>query len=247
MKILMCISHVPDTITKIKFNSEMSEFDKNGVQFIINPNDEFGLTKAIRIKEKNNAEISVINVGLSDTEPTLRKALAIGADKAYRINCNPENPNIVANKISDFCKDKNFDIIMCGKESIDYNGGIVPGLIASKLNYNFVNLCTNLELQENEVLLKSESDEGIINIKSKTPIVIGAQKGLVEEKDLIIPNMRGILTARSKTLEVIETEKLDCGYLSKSYETPKPKSECRFFEKEEITSLIEEIKNNITI
>ena len=248
MKILICISHVPDTTTKIKFKSEMSELDKNGVQYIINPNDEFGLTKAIKIKEINNAEISVINVGLTETEPTLRKVLAIGADKAYRINCHPHNSNLVAEKISNFCKDKNFDIIICGKESIDYNGGIVPGLIASKLNYNFINLCVGLDIQNDKITLKSESDKGIISVNSKLPVVIGSQKGLVEEADLIIPNMRGILTARNKPLEVINTEEEEtCNIKSKNYDLPKAKGDCKFFEKENISILIQELKTNATI
>ena len=131
------------------------------------------------------------------TEPTLRKALAIGADKAYRIDCKPSNSNLVAKKISSFCKEKKFDIIICGKESIDYNGGIVHGLIASELRYNFVNLCIGLEIENNKLILKSDGENGIMEIESEMPIVIGAQKGLVEEQELIIPNMRGILMARN--------------------------------------------------
>ena len=127
MKILVCISHVPDTTSKINFVENNSKFDKNGVQFVINPNDEFGLTRAIWFKEKNNATIDVINVGLQETESTLRKALAIGADKAIRINHDPKDGFSVAKFISNYINDNSYDLIIAGRESIDYNGGMVPG------------------------------------------------------------------------------------------------------------------------
>ena len=126
MKILVCISHVPDTTSKINFCENNSKFDKSGVQFVINPNDEFGLTRAIWFKEKNNATIDVINVGLQDTESTLRKALAIGADRAVRINHDPKDGFSVAKFISDYISENNYDLIIAGRESIDYNGGMVP-------------------------------------------------------------------------------------------------------------------------
>ncbi len=130
MKILVCISHVPDTTSKINFTENNSKFDKSGVQFVINPNDEFGLTRAIWFKEKNNATIDVINVGLQDTESTLRKALAIGADRAVRINHDPKDGLSVAKHISDYIKLNSYDLIIAGRESIDYNGGMVPGMIS---------------------------------------------------------------------------------------------------------------------
>ena len=140
MKILVCISHVPDTTSKINFIENNSKFDKNGVQFIINPNDEFGLTRAIWFKEKNNASVDVINVGLQETEATLRKALAIGADKAIRINIEPKDSSVVAKSISDYISNNNYDLIIAGRESIDYNGGMVPGMISALTKINFIHI-----------------------------------------------------------------------------------------------------------
>ena len=138
MKILVCISHVPDTTSKINFSENNTVFDKTGVQFVINPNDEFGLTRAIWFKEKNNAVVHVINVGLSDTESTLRKALAIGADKAIRINHNPKDGYSVAKYISNYILNNSYDLIIAGRESIDYNGGMVPGMISAFTDINFI-------------------------------------------------------------------------------------------------------------
>ena len=149
MKILVCISHVPDTTSKINFTENNSKFDKNGVQFIINPNDEFGLTRAIWFKEKNNASVDVINVGLQETETTLRKALAIGADKAIRINIEPTDSSVVAKSISDYISDNNYDLIIAGRESIDYNGGMVPGMISALTKINFIDKCIDLKISEN--------------------------------------------------------------------------------------------------
>ena len=142
MKILVCISHVPDTTSKINFCENNSKFDKSGVQFVINPNDEFGLTRAIWFKEKNNATIDVINVGLQDTESTLRKALAIGADRAVRINHDPKDGFSVAKFISDYISENNYDLIIAGRESIDYNGGMVPGMISAPVSYTHLTLPT---------------------------------------------------------------------------------------------------------
>jgi len=130
MKILVCISHVPDTNSKINFTDGDTKFDTQGVQFVINPNDEFGLTRAMWLKEKQGASIDVINVGNSSSEPTLRKALAIGADKAIRINADPLDGYFVAKQISEYVKTSSYDLIIAGRESIDYNGAMVPGLIA---------------------------------------------------------------------------------------------------------------------
>ena len=146
MKILVCISHVPDTTSKINFSDDNKIFDTQGVQFVINPNDEFGLTRAMWFKEKQNATVEVINVGKSNTESTLRKALAIGADKAIRIDSDPIDGFFVAKQISDYVSSNPYDLIIAGRESIDYNGGMVPGLIAGMIKMNFVTNCTNLEI-----------------------------------------------------------------------------------------------------
>ena len=139
MKILVCISHVPDTTSKINFTDGDRKFDTNGVQFVINPNDEFGLTRAMWFKEKQGASVDIINVGGAETEPTLRKALAIGADTAIRINTAPTDGFQVAKELAKVASEGNYDLIICGRESIDYNGGMVPGILAGMLKANFIN------------------------------------------------------------------------------------------------------------
>ena len=140
MKILVCISHVPDTTSKINFTDDDTKFDTQGVQFVINPNDEFGLTRAMWLKEKQGASIDVINVGNSSSEPTLRKALAIGADKAVRIDAEPLDGFFVAKQIAEYVKTHSYDLIIAGRESIDYNGAMVPGLIAGFLKINYTDI-----------------------------------------------------------------------------------------------------------
>ena len=204
MKILVCISHVPDTTSKINFTNNNTEFDSNGITYVINPYDEFGLTRAMVIKETSGATVTVINVGPSSTEPTLRKALAIGADNAVRINAEPTDANYVARLLANYAKNENFDLIITGRESIDYNGGVVPGMLATYLDIPFVNACLGLELNGNQATVIREIDGGKETLQGNLPMLIAGQKGLVEEKDLRIPAMRGIMMARKKPLTVIE-------------------------------------------
>ena len=206
MKILVCISHVPDTTSKINFTDNDTKFDTNGVQFVINPYDEFALTRAMWFKEKQGATITVVNVGEATSEPTLRKALAIGADDAIRVNAEPTDGFFVAKQIAEIAKKGSYDLVLAGKESIDYNGEMVPGMIATILDYNFVNACIGLEIEGDNATISREIDGGKEVLSSSLPLVIGGQKGLVEEKDLRIPNMRGIMMARKKPLAVVEAK-----------------------------------------
>ena len=200
MKILVCISHVPDTTSKINFIEDDSKFDSNGVQFVINPNDEFGLTRAMWFKEKQNATIDVVSVGGPETEPTLRKALAIGADAAIRVNASTPDGYSVATHLTEVARKGNYDLIIAGRESIDYNGGMVPGMLAAMLDANFVTNCISLEVEGITAIAIREIDGGKEILSTVLPLVIGGQKGLVEESDLRIPNMRGIMMARKKPL-----------------------------------------------
>ena len=187
MKILVCISHVPDTTSKINFTDNDTKFDTNGVQFVINPNDEFGLTRAMWFKEKQGATVDIINVGGPETEPTLRKALAIGADSAIRINTEALDGFQVAKELSAIAKEGNYDLIIAGRESIDYNGGMVPGMLASLLGASFVNTCISLEVDGDTATAVREIDGGKETVTAKLPLVVGGQKGIVEESDLRIP------------------------------------------------------------
>ena len=243
MKILVCISHVPDTTSKINFVEGNTVFDKNGVQFVINPNDEFGLTRAMWFKEKQGASVDVINVGLKETESTLRKTLAIGADKAFRINKDPKNGITVANELANFIKNESYDLIIAGRESIDYNGGMVPGMLAEIIGANFINNCIALDIENDRIRATREIDGGKEMISTVLPLVIGGQKGLVEESDLRIPNMRGIMMARKKELEVIEISDEFEATNSRSFEKPLPKGEVTLVSEDEIEKLIDLLHN----
>jgi len=247
MKILVCISHVPDTTSKINFSNGDSLFDTNGVQFVINPNDEFGLTRAIWFQEQQGATVTVVNVGGPETEPTLRKALAIGANEAIRVNANPTDSFFVAKQIAEVIKNGDYDVIIAGKESLDYNGGMVPGMIAGILNYNFLNCCTEIMVDGDSVKAVREIDGGRETVSTTLPIIIGGQKGLVEEKDLRIPNMRGIMTARTKILTIIEPVSVAVNTKAVKFEKPAPKSAVKLIAADNLDELINLLHNEAKV
>lgn len=223
MKILVCISNVPDTTSKINFTDGDTKFDTTGVQFVINPNDEFGLTRAMWFKEKQGATVHVATVGEASVEPTMRKALAIGADEAIRVNAVPVDGFFVAKQLCEVIKNGGYDLIIGGRESIDYNGGMVPGMIAGFLDMNFVNTCISLEIEGSNATAMREIDGGKETLSTTLPLVIGGQKGLVEESDLRIPNMRGIMQARQKKLNVVEPIAIDATTNDISFDKPAAK------------------------
>lgn len=247
MKILVCISCVPDTTSKINFIENDTIFDKNGVQFVINPNDEFGLTRAMWIKEKDNSLIDVINVGLQDTEPILRKTLAIGADKAIRINSDPKDSFQVAKLISDYVSKNNYDLIIAGRESIDFNGNMVPGIISELLGMNFITNCVGLDIIGNKITAKREIEGGTETLSFELPAVIGGQKGLVEESDLKIPNMRGIMQARQKPLDVIEVNKNNLFTETIKFYKPEEKGEIKMIDSDNLDELINLLHNEAKV
>ena len=243
MKILVCISHVPDTTSKINFVNGDTEFDTNGVQYVINPNDEFGLTRAIWFQEQQGANVTVVNVGGADAEATLRKALAIGANEAIRVNATPTDGFFVAKQLADVAKNGGYDLIICGKESLDYNGG----MLASLLNYNFVNSCTEVTINGTSAKAAREIDGGKETISASLPLVIGGQKGIVEEKDLRIPNMRGIMTARTKVLTVLEPVTANNNTKAVKFEKPAPKSAVKLFAADDLDGLINALHNEAKV
>ena len=247
MKILVCISHVPDTTSKINFVNNDSEFDTNGVQYVINPNDEFGLTRAIWFQEQQQANVTVVNVGTPDTEPTLRKALAIGANEAIRVNAVATDGFYVAKQLAEVIKAGNYDLIICGKESLDYNGGMVPGMLAGLLGYNFVNSCTELTVDGTAAKASREIDGGKEIIATSLPLIIGGQKGLVEEKDLRIPNMRGIMTARTKVLTVLEPITASIETKAIKFEKPAAKSAVKLFASDDLDGLLNALHNEAKV
>jgi len=247
MKILVCISHVPDTTSKINFVNADSEFDTNGVQYVINPNDEFGLTRAIWFQEQQGAKVTVVIVGGADTEPTLRKALAIGADEAIRVNATPTDGFFVTKQLAEVVKTGGYDLVICGKESLDYNGGMVPGMLAGLLGFNFVNSCTELTIDGTSAKASREIDGGKEIISASLPLIVGGQKGLVEEKDLRIPNMRGIMTARTKVLTVLEPVASNINTKAVKFEKPAPKSAVKLIAADNLDELINLLHNEAKV
>ncbi len=239
MKILVCISHVPDTTSKINFTENGSKFDNYGVQFVINPYDEFALTRALWFKEKQGATITVVSVGNASTEPTLRKALAIGADDAIRVNTEATDGFAVAKELAEVVKNGGYNLILAGKESIDYNGGMVPGMLAALVDYNYVHACIGLEIEGDTATITRELDSGKEILSSNLPLIIGGQKGLVEEKDLRIPNMRGIMMARKKPFTVVEAINSESTTSSVSFEKPVAKSSCKMVDATNVDELVD--------
>lgn len=247
MKILVCISSVPDTTSKIGFSDENRKFDSTGVQFIVNPNDEYGLTKAIMLKEKIGASITLINVGTAETEATLRKAFALGADEIIRINAIPTDGFFVASEIAKIAKEGGYDLIIAGKESIDYNGGMVGGMIAAILDYPFVNKCVALDVDENRAVVTREVEGGKEKLTTQLPLVIAGQKGLVEEKDLRIPNMRNLMAARTKPITVIEGEESQKNTEITSFEKLPAKNPIKMIAPDNLDELINLLHNEAKV
>lgn len=244
MKIIVCISHVPDTTTKIKFVNNNTVFDAAGVQWIINPWDELALTRALDIKDAQAGaveSITVINVGLADTEPTIRKALAIGADKAIRINAEPKDAYLIASQLAEVIKKDNYDVIFCGIESCDYNGSTVGGMLAEMLNITSVSAVTFFDIENGQIKLKREIDGGQEIITTKTPFVAIVQKGICKEPR--IPSMRGIMGARSKPLQVVEPVTAEPLVEFVNYEYPKPKAACKKIDPENVKELVQLLHN----
>lgn len=203
MKILVCISKTPDTTAKIAFTDNNTKFAEAGVQYIINPYDEwYALVRAIELKEKDTSiQLHLITIGEADTEAIIRKALALGGDEAIRVNAHNSDSFFIASQIAEIAKQGNYDIIFTGKETIDYNGSSIGGMIAELLNMPYIALATHFELNGTTATVTREIEGGEITEELTTPLVVSAQKGMAEQR---IPNMRGIMAARTKPLKVIE-------------------------------------------
>ena len=247
MDIVVCISSVPDTTSKINFTDNNSKFEKNNLQFVINPYDEFGLTKAMMLKESFGGKVTVLTVGDSSVEPIIRKALAIGADNGLRINTITNDSYSTALEIANYLKKNPFDLIICGRESIDYNGGAVPGMIAELLQLPFINACIGLDIENKSAELIREIDGGKEHISANLPLIIGGQKGLVEESELRIPNMRGIMQARTKPLEILEAVNSESLIKSISFEQPPKKSDCTFVSSDNVSELVDLLHNEAKV
>lgn len=248
MKILVCLGNVPDTTTKVKFVDDNTNFDTTGVQWIINPWDELALTRAIEIKEDNSNpvdKITVITVGEKNSEPAIRKALAIGADDAIRINASPDDAYYVAGQIASCIKNENYDIILCGIESSDYNGFVVGGMLSEFLDYSSVSAVSRLEINNNELIVTREIDGGNEKIQGNLPLIAIVQKGIAI--DPRIPAMRGIMMARKKTLNVVEPIEMETLTEFVKFEMPKPKPPCKMVDADNVKELVNLIQNEAKV
>ena len=238
MKILVCISSVPDTTSQINFTADKSAFDKNGIQWVINPLDEFALTKAVKLQETQGATVTIITVGDASVEAVMRKALAIGANDAIRVNADPIDSLTVAKEIAKVAQEGGYDLVIAGKESLDYNNAAVPGMVAQLLNQPFVNACVGLEVNGAEATAVREIEGGKETVTVKLPAVIAGQKGMVEEKDLIIPNMRGIMSARTKPLTVKEATETDVKVKAVSFDSVPARAQVKLVSADNLDELV---------
>lgn len=237
MKILVCVSKTPDTTSKVAFKNGNTQFDDAGVQWIINPYDEwYALVRAIELKEKDaSATLHLITVGGADTEPIIRKALALGGDEAIRINTEEQDPYFVAAQIAEVARQGNYDLIFTGKETIDYNGSSMGGLIAELLDMPYLSLATKFELNGNEATVTREIEGGEETAKVGLPLVVSCQKGVAEQR---IPNMRGIMAARTKPLKVQEPTNADVLTTIVSYELPPAKAGVKLVAADQVEELV---------
>lgn len=236
MKILVCISNVPDTTTKITFTNDNTQFNTAGVQYIVNPYDEIALSRAIELCEGGKGTVTVINVGESATEPTIRKALAIGADDAVRINAAPRDAYFTAFQIANFARENAFDIILCGRESIDYNGSQVAAMVGEFLDIPSISIIKKLELNGDVATIEREIEGGkeVLTVTGK--FVASCAEGTAEAK---IPNMRGIMSARTKPLQVVQATEIEEVIKITKFETPAPRGAVKIIPSENAASLID--------
>lgn len=244
MKILVCITHVPDTTSKISFTDNNTKFNTDGVQFIIGPYDDYALARAVELRDQHGGTITVLNVGGAETEPTIRKALAIGADDAVRINTFPEDATFVAKEIAAYAKDKAFDLILMGRESIDGNGGLVHGMVGELLGIPSISPVMRLDIEGTTGKMDKEIEGGKQTLEVGMPFVAGCQEPIAEWK---IPNMRGIMTARTKPLEVIEPSESQDSSKVDAYTLPAPKGDCRMVDAENVQELVDLLKNEAKV
>ncbi len=244
MKILVCISNVPDTTTKIAFTDDHKNFVTTGVQFIINPYDEIALTRALEITEASGGSVTVINVGDASVEPTIRKALAIGATDAIRVNANPRDAYFVAKQIAAYAEGKGFDLILTGRESIDYNGSQVASMIGEFLNIPAISIVKSLVTEGTGITCEREIEGGKEVVSTPLPAVISATEGMAEPR---IPNMRGIMSARTKPLQIIEPVEVAQLQNITGYDKPKPRSQVKLVPSDQVKQLVDLLHNEARV
>jgi electron transfer flavoprotein beta subunit len=248
MKVLVCISNVPDTTTKVKLIEDNRKLDSSGIQWVINPWDELSLTRALELKDDAATgiqSVTVAHVGTVASEPTIRKALAIGADDAIRVNAEPADAYFVAAQLAEAVKASPFDIILCGIESSDYNGSNVGGMLAEFLAIPSVSAVSSIQVENGQAIIIREIDGGKETVNVPVPFVAIVQKGIAKEPR--IAAMRGIMMARSKVIKVIEPVAIEPLTELVRFEMPKPRAACKFIDAENPKQLIELLQNEAKV
>lgn len=248
MKILVCISNVPDTTTKVKFTDNNTKFDSTGVQWVINPWDELALTRALELKDNAATgvkSVTVAHVGLAGAEPTIRKALAIGADDAIRVNLDPKDAYQVAAQLAEVIKSEQFDIVLCGIESSDFNGSTVGSMVAEFLGYASISAVSGLNIEGGAAIITREIDGGKETVNVPAPFVAVVQKGIAKEPR--IAAMRGIMQARTKVIKVVEPTAVDALTEVITFVPPQPRAKCVFVDAENPKQLIELLQNEAKV
>ena len=245
MKTLVCISKSPDTTSKIAFTDNNTQFDENGVQYIVNPYDEwYALVRALELKEANGGTVTIITVGTASDDSVIRKALAIGADEAVRIDADPLDAYFVAMQIANYAKENSFDLIFTGKETINYNGSQIGGMVAEALDMAYISLASKLDINGSVATLDTEIIGGVQTVELELPAVISCAKGMAEQR---IPNMRGIMAARTKPLTVVPPSEVDSLTSFVGYSLPNAKSACKMIAPENMDELVALLHNEAKV
>lgn len=248
MKVLVCMSVVPDTTTNIRFTDKMDALSVAGIQWIINPWDELALTRVLEIREQTGSgitEVSVVHVGLKDTEPVIQKALAVGADSAFRVDLAPSDAMEVAAQIAEVIRQQQFDLVVSGKDSADYNGSAVGEMLSELLGWTSFSSVSSLSVEESVITLERESDSRTETIRANVPCVLTIQKGIA--KDPRIPSLRGIMTARTKPMKVVEASPGEVATRFVRYENPAPRSKCRMIDAADAAELVALLRNEANV
>ncbi len=246
MKILVCLCPVPDTTTKIAFGDNNTTFNSQGVTYIINPYDEwYSLVRALELKEAGTATaVHLVTVGKADAEPVIRKALALGGDEAIRIDADSNDPYVIAAQIAAFAKAEGYNLVLCGKESIDYNNGTVGGMLAELLDMNYIGFASKVDVAGTTATVQREIDGGDETDTCDLPLVISCQKGVAEAR---IPNMRGIMAARTKPLKVVAPAAIDSLSSIVSYEMPPAKTGVKMIAADNMDELVSLLHNEAKV
>ena len=248
MKILVCISNVPDTTTKIRFAEGNKSIDTTGIQWVINPWDELSLTRALELKDDATSgikSVTVIHVGPATAETTIRKALAIGADDAIRVNAVSSDAWFVAAQIAEVVKKEQFDIVMCGIESSDYNGSAVGGMVSEFLGIPSVSAVSAIKFENGQPIMVREIDGGKEVVSVPAPFVAIVQKGIAKEPR--IAAMRGIMMARSKPVKLVEPVQISPLTEIVEFEKPTPRAACKFIDAENPAQLLDLLQNEAKV